>query len=769
MATLIFAGGMEQGTAAGLATGANLAKYFDRVVGTTGTNVEVVGAAARSGDYGLRLSPTAAIAHCGWFNNANNGILGSAGTLVGSFTFRFPSALPSGDFNIALCYGTAGGQDFFLKYLTSTGSLQAVVGSATQLGPTIAADTWYRVDFRLVLDANPHTLDWQINGSAQTQVSHAVASENIFAAGFSTDNATQSGTMHIDDALLSLTSGDYPLGAHKVLALTVDGSDTVTLSGTAGNFQTFSGATPTMTAWNATTARGNVDERPPNLGSSQDGFAQITLATGDYVQTPMTTYTLAGGETISGARLVACCWAATTSAATIGFRSHNGTTETTLFAAANPSANNTSTPAWVCKMLTLADINTQGELDALAIRTGFSGDATPDEGVHAIYVEVAILEATGTSASAECATASGAAQDASITATVGPSEAAATGTAADSPASLSASPAEATATGTANDSTVDLAPTAEAALATGAAPDPGPTLAANAGEASGSGTAEDPNVSTIPATSAPAECATATGDAYDPATSITLPALEAIATGAALDPQLSLEVLPLEASATVAANDATVTTVGSVDAAAECATAIADSLDPAVSVGVEAGESTAAGSAIDPAFAATTEAQLAAGTGLAETPDTQVAIDAAVATGSAAADDAVIALTTDVDQAQATGIANDAVVTVSGNTTAQAECATASGVAEDAAASIGADTEVAAATAEALQPSADLVAEIEAAFATAEALDAVIGLEIIHGTGVVAITQPAIGAVAFGGASGSTTTGSSASGEVGIE
>jgi hypothetical protein len=44
-------------------------------------------------------------------------------------------------------------------------------------------------------------------------------------------------------------------------------------------------------------------------------------------------------------------------------------------------------------MLTLADIESQGLLDALEFRAGFSGDATPDIGIHAIYAELAVKEA----------------------------------------------------------------------------------------------------------------------------------------------------------------------------------------------------------------------------------------------------------------------------------------------------------------------------------------------------------------------------------------
>jgi hypothetical protein len=89
--------------------------------------------------------------------------------------------------------------------------------------------------------------------------------------------------------------------------------------------------------------------------------------------------------------MYACGWAVSTTAATIGFRAFDGTTETTLLAAANPLFDNsTTTPGWVAKMYKPATGWTQAALDALAFRVGFSTDATPDIGVHAVYAEVAV-------------------------------------------------------------------------------------------------------------------------------------------------------------------------------------------------------------------------------------------------------------------------------------------------------------------------------------------------------------------------------------------
>src|SRR6266699_2928823 len=85
-------------------------------------------------------------------------------------------------------------------------------------------------------------------------------------------------------------------------------------------------------------------------------------------------------------------WQSATGVNQFGYRSYNGTTERTLFAAADRLATNTSTPSWVCKMLTLAGIDTQAELDALSMEVGYSGDVSPVPGIHAIYVELAVKE-----------------------------------------------------------------------------------------------------------------------------------------------------------------------------------------------------------------------------------------------------------------------------------------------------------------------------------------------------------------------------------------
>ena len=278
----------------------------------------------------------------------------------------------------------------------STGNvLEAQVGAGSIItGPAVVADTWYVIDFRFICSGTSHTLDWAVDAAAQTQATAVQAASTVafLTLGW---NVSATATVRYDDVVLSVTTGDYPLGAHHVELLTVDPADTLTVNTSTANFDTFSGATPTHTAWNATTARGNVDEVPPNLGAGQDGFSAIATATTDFVNVPMSTYTIGAGESVSGARMLAAVHADTATAATLGFRYITTGSEVLLKAATDWNQDNTAVPAWVCVMLTVADIDTQAKLDSLVMRVGYSGDASPKVGIHAIYVEVAVKSAVG--------------------------------------------------------------------------------------------------------------------------------------------------------------------------------------------------------------------------------------------------------------------------------------------------------------------------------------------------------------------------------------
>jgi hypothetical protein len=136
------------------------------------------------------------------------------------------------------------------------------------------------------------------------------------------------------------------------------------------------------------------------VSATSDGVCQVTTATSDYMEFPMSTYTCASDEIIAGVRALSPEWGGTgTGTGTLGFRGHDGTTETTFVTATvthdagSPTAYSSTEPRWMTGMWPNGLGWTQAKLDAAVLRVGFSNDATPDMGVHSLYLEVAIRKA----------------------------------------------------------------------------------------------------------------------------------------------------------------------------------------------------------------------------------------------------------------------------------------------------------------------------------------------------------------------------------------
>jgi len=442
--------GFEFGTTAGWLIGNAANKIFDAVTGAP----TITTSTPRSGTYCLEVAPSASIVNLEW----------TTGTLVSSqlfgrvvFAFRFVGSLPSGGTKIAAFTANFNAE---ISYNQATGKIAAGWETESAVdGPTISADTWYVVEMQAKFSATK-AIDWWVDGAAQTQVTSAGAAGTVgsFMLG---SYESETHTIRFDDVVCYTdNSAIAAIGPHKVVILKPDtgGSlDVATI--TTSEWNTFAGSTPTLTAWNATTALGAIDEIPVGLGASADGFCRITGTDFDYVGIPMTSYTLAGGETVSGLRMLACCWAASTTTCTHSFASYNGTTATTLWGAADVGADNSATaPAWVCRMAALADFNTQGELDALQFRFG-STDSTPDAGIHAIYAELAVKEATGA-------------------ATATPAAVASTTTVPKPDVSVAATPAAVASTGAVPTPAVSVAATLASIAAVAAVPTPAVSVAA---------------------------------------------------------------------------------------------------------------------------------------------------------------------------------------------------------------------------------------------------------------------------------------------------
>lgn len=379
----VFLTGFGPGTLLGANVGT--APYIPLLVGTPA----VVADATTASGYALEITASAATEGVGLSAAA----LGSPNALVDNFRVMFPGSLPAGDVDLAPIQ-TDGTNNWAVRYRASDSTLTAGIaggGGTPAVGPVAVPDTWYLVE--RYLERVNFLLHWRVNQVAQAD--YALPTGGLVTNAYlgpALNAATA--TVRFTDWMASVTPADYPLGDCRVYSLRVDSAGTLVLTGTAANWSTYT-ANGTLAAWNAATALANIDEVPFTIGAGNDGLVQIAIATGDFVSIPLTSYTLLPGEVVMGARMVVLGWAASATAATLGFGFYNGTSEETLQAGTvNPGFNaSTTLPSWFAKMVTLANINTQGKIDGAQIRSGRSSDANPDEGLGGGVIELAIRAA----------------------------------------------------------------------------------------------------------------------------------------------------------------------------------------------------------------------------------------------------------------------------------------------------------------------------------------------------------------------------------------
>jgi Concanavalin A-like lectin/glucanases superfamily len=142
--------------------------------------------------------------------------------LVARFAVRFAS-LPGASVRIVDTNGS--GTLPTVGYDQPSGKFKVIIGANSQLSAsTISAGTWYRLDLRFDHSSTTRRVDWQLDGSPQTQVSKTGESAtSITQVYLGSDVSADVYTAYFDDLTLTATSGDYPLGDGRVQALRPDG------------------------------------------------------------------------------------------------------------------------------------------------------------------------------------------------------------------------------------------------------------------------------------------------------------------------------------------------------------------------------------------------------------------------------------------------------------------------------------------------------------------------------------------------------------------
>ncbi len=194
----------------------------------TGSGLSADSAVARTGTYSIMDTDP--------FGTANNASLAiGSGVAVVRVYVRL-AGLPVADVNELLILDAAAGSDLRLGYQASSQQLTLRFASAavTVGSTTVSAGTWYRIELRLVASTNPRTADWRIDGVAQTAISATETASTVSTLRLGSTVVADTFTANYDDVLISVTSGNYPIGAGTVVGLRPDGMGT---NSTPGSFR----------------------------------------------------------------------------------------------------------------------------------------------------------------------------------------------------------------------------------------------------------------------------------------------------------------------------------------------------------------------------------------------------------------------------------------------------------------------------------------------------------------------------------------------------
>ena len=379
--------GFEAITTDGLANGP---AGFAYVASTTG-DVTVTATNHRpGGERCLRVAATAGIANVVSQSVSLAAFAVKAAVL--RLPFRFEGSLPAADTEVHAVIPGTGTGTVTIRYRSATQKLGLQIGTGTEQlsDQTVTAGTWLAVDLRLVGTTTAYAVDWSVDYGDNVLVAQTPASFTASAALASYTlrsgwSANSTATVLYDDQVCSATAGHYPLDDYQIRMVKVDPAGTITINGNATNFNVFTN-NATLAAFTSAAAIAALDEYPPTIGGSADGLTQIAAT--EYAEIPMETIDLAGVGIPRGVKMCAPGWTgAGTGTNNIGFRCWDGTTETVLFATATPGFDNTSS-RWVCAQVRV--VWDEAKLAGLAFRFGFTTDANPDPGIHAIYGEVAV-------------------------------------------------------------------------------------------------------------------------------------------------------------------------------------------------------------------------------------------------------------------------------------------------------------------------------------------------------------------------------------------
>jgi hypothetical protein len=329
----------------------------------TGSVMSVDSAVKRSGNYSLKCTEVGVASYVTWN-------LATPAVITARFYIRFASLPASG---IKLFWDmrvTAGNPCRFQVASTGVCSMQWSTGTA-QTGPTLAVDTWYRVDLLANQGAGTKTCDWQIDGAAQTQAT-LVEAASTFTSIRCGGSTAETMTFWYDDVFISVTSGDYPIGASQAVGLSSNADGTHN-AGTNIMEDASGNDIGAVTAFNL------LDDVPMGNGTTTDRVQQTGAGTGNYAEVQFAD--MPSSSAVNGVMAYLCYQSAATQAnqgATI-VSADDFSTFSDVFGNPTTRGDMSETSDFFKSVIVAPPGGTwsEAEVNNLKMRIGYSGDVNP--------------------------------------------------------------------------------------------------------------------------------------------------------------------------------------------------------------------------------------------------------------------------------------------------------------------------------------------------------------------------------------------------------
>lgn len=350
MTTLIWCSGIEYGVNP-TASGAGL---WDEIGGSPTASTTV----KHSGTYSLKINPSSGVAYVGRYYTA--GIF----VMVAYFYF---STLPNTTTDLMGVYGNDGEFNAII-YDSSDGKFHAAssAGGSDAVGPSVSTGVWYRIDTKSVFNSTTHTVDWKVNGAAQTQFTFASRTNENAVAYYLGSSGSCSTNYYIDDIAVSVTSGDFPIGPGVVYGISPSADGTHNAGTNIMERQDGQDI-------GAVTAYDLINSVP--IGNTSTYIRQLDNGTGNYAEVQLADIS-ANVHSVVGAHAVMAYYSASTSANSAQARVRDGAgAETTIY---NGDMSESSVFYKSIQVTTPAAGWSTTTVNALRIRCGYASDANPD-------------------------------------------------------------------------------------------------------------------------------------------------------------------------------------------------------------------------------------------------------------------------------------------------------------------------------------------------------------------------------------------------------